>query len=156
MARKPLITKDSLERGIVTVAQEGNEDTKRLTELVNSYAVLNLELKEKKKIADEQNAEIKELMRKLNITEFEGDDFTANYSERKKEYFDETPMIEWMKRRKVAHWTIKTKEYIDTNELEDAIYQGKIDDIDLDFIKNNFKKVDKTPTLTISKRKEKK
>lgn len=151
MSRKPFVTAEALGLGVATAAERG-KDENRLTELVNSYAELNLDIKEKKKLADEQNAEIKELMRKLDITSFDGDEYTAVYSVRKKESFDEQPMIEWMKQKKVAPWVIKTKEYIDMDELENAIYGGRIDVSELDHM-NTFKKIDETPALTIKKKK---
>lgn len=159
MGRTAFISKENISTGVIDITQKESDieaKKKRLTELVNEYAELDSLIKEKTKIAKEQNAEIKELMKDLDITSFDGDDYTAIYSIRKKEYFDEEPMMEWMKRRRVAQWSIKTREYIDMKIFEDALYQGKISEMNLDYIKSNFKKCDETVALSMKKRKEKK
>ena len=69
-----------------------------------------------------------------------------------KKSFNEAPMIAWMKSENVALDSIRTKEYIDSDILEEAIYNGKIEAGNLVKMKE-FEVVKKTPTLRINKKK---
>lgn len=97
-----------------------------LTKLVESY----IENKESeayyKDLASSENTQIKEVMHELNLTEFSTSMGTATISEQTRETFLEDKLIEFLKTNNVANDIVKTKEYIDFDALESAIYNEKI------------------------------
>ena len=104
-----------------------------------------------KKSTEEYNAEIKELMKKLNKDQFETDSgLIAKVSVQKRESFDENKLIAKLKDLK-TEGIIKTKEYVDMNALEDAIYNERLDATEL----TNCRIVKEVITLKVSERKKK-
>lgn len=97
----------------------------KLDELIPSYALNKNELDSYKKLCDKQNAEIKELMSELSESKYETGGFEATRTVQKRENINEEKLLE------IAHHygipeIVKTKEYIDFDELENAIYNHKI------------------------------
>lgn len=104
-----------------------------------------------KKSTEKYNSEIKELMSKLDKDVFETDDgLLAKMSIQQRESFDEDKLIEKLKALN-GHTAIKTKEYVDMDELENLIYNGHLDASQL----SNCKIVKKVITLKVNKRKGK-
>lgn len=102
-----------------------------------------------KKSTDEYNKEIKKLMNELNKTEFETDSgLVAKINIQNRESFNEDKLIEKLKELK-GNTAIKTKEYVDMDELEDLIYNGYIDAAQLSSCKVSKEVV----TLKVSERK---
>lgn len=102
-----------------------------------------------KKSTEEYNAEIKELMKKLNKDQFETDGgLIAKVSVQKRESFDENKLIAKLKDLK-TEGIIKTKEYVDMDELENLIYNGILNASEL----TNCKEVKTVTTLKVSKKK---
>lgn len=97
-----------------------------LAKLIESY-ILN---KENEKIykdnASAENTQIKEIMHSLNINEFSTNMGTAKITEQTKETFIEDALIEFLKTNNIADDIVKTKEYVDFDALESAIYHEKI------------------------------
>lgn len=156
MARKTFVTKETLDDGIVTVSEKVKSDelAAELTTLVNEYANAKEIIDKYDKIAKDRNAKIKELMSKHKLESFDADEYVVDYSVSEKKSFDEDPMMEWMNRRKVVQWAIKTKHFIDTDILYEAIYQGKVSDTDLAKMKD-FEIIKEIPTLRLKRRKKK-
>ena len=96
-----------------------------LSELVPRYYTNNTEMKKYKKLADADNKEIKEVMGLLNLTEYEVGGITAKISVSKRVDLLEDVLMEKIKVLGVEG-IIKTKEYIDMDALEDALYHGRI------------------------------
>ena len=107
-----------------------------------------------KKQCDAGNAKIKELMAEQKITDFEVDGITAKYIIQKKESMDEDKLLILLKERGYEN-VIRTKEYVDMDALEDALYH---DTIDKDTIveMDKCKSVKEVIQLRVSKKKEKK
>ena len=104
-----------------------------------------------KKETDSANKEIKEMLQKLNKTEFETDNgLVAKITTSKRESFDENRLIEKLKVLN-GFTAIKTKEYVDMDELENLIYNGSIDASQLSSCKISKEIV----TLKVSERKSK-
>ena len=78
-------------------------------------------LDELKKEVDEQNSGIKREMEKQNITEYTVDGITAKYIVAKKESFNEAKLLDVLKKHDCTG-VIKTREYVDMDALENALY----------------------------------
>lgn len=94
--------------------------------LIESY----IENKQNEKIykdnASVENTQIKELMKSLNLSEFSTALGTATITEQKSETFIEEALIDFLKKNNVASDIVKTKEYVDFDALESAIYHERI------------------------------
>lgn len=98
----------------------------KLRYLVKDYLINKEREKEFKDAASIQNTQIKVIMSELNIKEFETDNGKVVLSDRKTEDFNEAKLIEFLKARNIAGDIIKTKEYVDFDALESAIYHEAI------------------------------
>lgn len=103
-----------------------NEAQDKLRYLVKDYLINKEREKEYKDAASIQNTQIKVIMSELNIKEFETDNGKVVLSDRKTEDFNEEKLIKFLKERGIENDIIKTKEYIDFDALESAIYHDKI------------------------------
>lgn len=97
-----------------------------LATLVESY----IENKEQesyfKDLATQENVQIKEMMHDMDITECATSLGTATITEQTRETFLEDKLIEFLKTNNVADDIVKTKEYVDFDALESAIYHETI------------------------------
>ena len=124
-----------------------------LERLIPQYAANKVELDSYKKICDRENAQIKSIMRDFAINKYEADGYKASYSVSTRETMNEDKLLE------IAHIygipeIVKTKEYIDFDALEKALYDGKISkEIMLEMDK--AKEVKEVVTLRVSKIKKK-
>lgn len=125
-----------------------------LSILIPSYYDNKQNLDFYKKQCDAENAKIKELMAEQNIKDFEVDGITAKYVIQNKERMDEYKLLTLLKERGYTN-VIKTKEYVDMDLLEDALYH---DTIDKDTIveMDKCKSVKEVVQLRVSKKKVKK
>ena len=130
--------------------------TKKMTdldELIPLYAANKSELDSYKKICDEENTQIKELMKDFVLSNYTAGGYKASYVVQHRESMNEDVLLE------IAHYygipeIVKTKEYIDFDALENAIYNGKISqNIILEMDK--AKEVKEVVTLRLTKVKEK-
>ena len=123
-----------------------------LSVLVESY----IENKENesyyKDLASQENTQIKEIMHSLNINEYSTALGTATITEQSRESFIEDALIDFLKKNNVADDIVKTKEYVDFDALESAIYHEKIS---ADVVKEmaSCKEVKTTTVLRIKKKK---
>lgn len=103
---------------------------KRLDELIPQYAENKSELDSYKKICAKENAEIKSLMKDFALQKYETDDYKVSYSIQKREKINEDILLDVLKNDNsdlfIQLGIIKTKEYIDFDALEKAIYDGHI------------------------------
>lgn len=125
-----------------------------LSTLINAYFTNNSEMKDYKKICDNQNAKIKELMKAESITEKVTDLYTAKVSVETRESFIEEKLIEVLRKYGIVA-PIKTREYVDMEVLENILYNGVlspslIEDLD------KCKDVKEIVKLRVSKNKKKK
>lgn len=124
-----------------------------LTTLVPSYYDNKTNLDYYKKQCDAENAKIKELMKEQGLKDFEVDGIVAKYIIQNKESMNEEKLLTLLK-EKGYETVIRTKEYVDMDLLEDALYHDRID-------KNTVVEMDKCREskeivqLRISKKKEK-
>lgn len=126
----------------------------KLEKLIPQYAQDKLLLDTYKKTCDAENAEIKQLMLEENKSTFEADGYIATRTVSTRETINEEMLLQ------IAHYygiseIVKTKEYIDFEALEDAIYNGKISkDILIEISKAKESK--EVVTLRVTKIKAKK
>ena len=123
----------------------------KLKHLVNDYLVNKEREKEFKDAASIQNTQIKVIMSELDIKEFESDNGKVILSDRKTEDFNEERLIKFLKERGLESDIIKTKEYVDFDALESAIYHDKISGDNLKDM-NSCKDVKVTQVLRINKK----
>ena len=99
---------------------------KKLNALIDNYGIKKEELDLLKKDTDKLNTEIKQLMKENELTDYSTKNYKAIYEIRKSESLDEDQVIEILKANGVKN-VVKTKEYVDEDALEQAIYNGKLD-----------------------------
>lgn len=135
------------------MAREVVADT--LDELIPRYAENKSLLDDYKKICDEENKQIKDMMEEGS---YEANGYKATKSVQHRETMNEDKLLDIMRNHKDLAEVcelIKTKDYIDMDALESAIYKGKIsNDILMEIDK--CREVKEVVTLRISKVKEKK
>lgn len=124
-----------------------------LEQLIDAYALNKNELDSYKKICDAENAEIKALMTELELDKASTEDYTATLSIQHRETMDEDKLLEVLRNAGYADIVIRTKEYVDMDLLESAIYHDMIDKETL-FAMQRCKEVKEVQTLKISKRKK--
>lgn len=130
----------------------------QLTDLVNSYAKNKDILKQYKDQTDKENADIKTAMKQLIAADKDGkrsystDNYVATFSEIDKSVMNEDKLITWLKKNKLGKGIIKKKEYVDSNALESAIYNGLITQEQL-IEMESCKDISTQERLTISKNK---
>jgi ribosomal protein S8E len=125
-----------------------------LEELIPSYGQNNTELNSYKKICADENAKIKELMKEAKIEEKTVDGWVASVRVKRTESFNENKLLDIAKSLGLTD-IIKTKEYVDTDVMEELIYNGTITQEMLLEI-SKAQEVKETPTLYIKREKKKK
>lgn len=125
-----------------------------LERLIPQYIANKTELDSYQKICDKEKAKIKSIMKDFSLLRYEVGGYKALYTISKRESMNEEMLLA------IAHEhglndIIKTKEYIDYDALEKALYDGKIsDDVVLEMDK--AKEVKEIVTLRVIPIKEKK
>ena len=97
-----------------------------LKALIESYIVNKQNEADFKKAASAENTQIKALMTENKLTEYATDLGTAKLVEKHHKDFDEDKLIEFLKSNNVADGIVKTKEYVDMDALESAMYHETI------------------------------
>lgn len=120
MAKKLVNTEVKTEK----VAKKVKPETK-LKKLIPSYKENKSLLDKIKKVADQENLEIKEIMIEAGIEEFAVGDIKASCGKTEKMSFIQDSLIEKIKELKVEG-IIKLVETVDYEALENAIYNEKI------------------------------
>ena len=124
-----------------------------LDALIPQYAENKSEMDSYKKICDKENAQIKSIMKDFVVDKYEAGGYRASYSVSTRETMNEEMLLEIAHNHGIPE-IVKTKEYIDFDILEKAIYDGKIsEEILLEMDK--AKEVKEVVTLRVTKIKEK-
>lgn len=97
----------------------------QLNELIPKYSMNKTELDSYKKICDRDNAIIKELMKEEDIQLYNCGTHTAKMSVQTRQSMDENKLLETIKSLNRPD-LIRTKEYVDMDLLEKAIYNEEI------------------------------
>lgn len=100
--------------------------------LIISYANTKEEADAIKKVVDRYNKDIKEEFKNRDITEFVAGDVRASVTYSPREDFNELQAIEILKKElakdpSVLQQVVRTKEYIDQDAFETAVYNRQID-----------------------------
>ena len=122
-----------------------------LNDYIEEFYLVKSEADKYKKLADEDNKKIKELMQNKDLTEFETENgLQAKIIIQKRENFDEDKLIQKLcELGPDAMEAIKTKQYVDMDILEDLIYNNYVNAAELTDCKN----VKKVITLKVNKNK---
>ena len=123
-----------------------------LDKLIASYILNKGEFDSLKKITERDNGRIKDMMLELNLTERQVGDKIVKRIVQERESLNEERLLELVKKwpQEIQSRIIKTREYADTDCLEDAIYSGSIPSdylIDMD----TCREVKEVVTLRVSK-----
>ena len=97
----------------------------KLDDLIPLYYEHNELVKKHKKVADKANKEIKKIMAEQGITEFATNGLIATVSVSERVDLMEDVLMEKIKELGIKG-IIKTREYIDMDALETALYNGLI------------------------------
>lgn len=126
----------------------------KLDELIPQYASNKSEMESYKKICDRENAQIKSIMRDMDLSSYEAGGYKATYTVSERESMNEEMLLEIAHKYDIPE-IVKTKEYIDYDALENAIYNEQISqDVLLEM--NKAKESKEVVTLRVSKIKKKK
>lgn len=129
-------------------------EVRQLSDLIPSYYQNKSELDSYKKIVDNENELIKSQMQELSTKNYTVNGLTAKISTQRRESFNEEKLLNVLKSINIDG-IVKTKEYVDMDALEDAIYSNKIPKDDLLRL-NACKDVKEVQILKVTKEKENK
>ena len=103
-------------------------DLKDLKQCIERYGVNKEELDTYKMICDTESKKIKAIMTEDKLKEFDSDNYTAKVTTVDKSYTDEAKLLQVIHSFNIPDslGIIKTREYIDEDALESAIYNGEI------------------------------
>ena len=129
---------------------------KNLEELIPEYGKKNTECNALKKEVAALNSDIKAAITesKQENTDIEVDGWKCSLSVTTEESLDEEKVIELLKKHNITS-VIKTKEYLDSDELEKLIYSGGVAKKVLAEINSKCKITKTKETLRCTKTKEK-
>jgi len=113
-------------KAVNTTEMVSENNSNNLGEIIESYIYNKKQENHFKSLASSENTQIKSIMEEMNISKFETNSGSAIISERKTETFIEDKLIEFLKSNGVADRIVKTKEYVDFDALESAIYHETI------------------------------
>lgn len=129
-----------------------SEDKVSLSELIDRYGLNKAELDSYKELCDRDNKEIKAQMAELDVAEYESESYIATVTESERVTVDEDAMLELLSQSGYRNLCIRTKEYVDADLLEKAIYRGDIDKETLVGL-DKCKKVAHIKTLKLKRKK---
>lgn len=139
------------------------EETRDLTldELIPQYALNKAEADAYKKLCDRDNAKIKDIMLSAKEKKHEAGDYVATVTVSERESMNEEMLLSLFTSVpsfaaiNSMYGIVKTKEYIDFEALENALYKDALSDDMLEDI-GRAKEVKEVVTLKVTKRKGKK
>lgn len=106
----------------------------RLKEIGVEYKNNKKEEKRYKDLASSQNNEIKDILEKLNINNFEDENFKVSITKIDKSSLDETLVLKYLKEHGLEKY-IRTKEYFEPDDLVIASNNGDLNIEDLSSFK---------------------
>lgn len=103
---------------------------KELNDLIDKYGFNKCELDSYKAICDESNKQIKDMMAEANLKNYNTDRYKVTYIVSERTSMNEAKLIGVIHSNNIPNslGIIKTREYIDEDALESAIYNGEISD----------------------------
>ena len=103
---------------------------KELNDLIDKYGFNKGEYESYKAICDESNRQIKARMAEANLKNYNTDRYKVNYIVSERTSMNEAKLIGVIHSNNIPNslGIIKTREYIDEDALESAIYNGEISD----------------------------
>lgn len=120
--------------------------------LIPQYASNKAEMDSYKKLCDKDNAKIKSIMKNFVVDKYETKDYKASYIVSHRETINEEMLLEIAHSHGISE-IIKTKEYIDFDALENALYNDRIPkDVVLEMDK--AKEVKQVISLRVDKKKK--
>ena len=120
--------------------------------LIPQYASNKAEMDSYKKLCDKDNAKIKSIMKNFVVDKYETKDYKAAYIVSHRETINEEMLLEIAHNHGISE-IIKTKEYIDFDALENALYNDRIPkDVVLEMDK--AKEVKQVISLRVDKKKK--
>ena len=96
-----------------------------LGKLLREYQKSDSMVKSLKEEMDVKNKQIKDLMKELGYKSFSTKDVKGTVSYSQRETLNEALMIPFLKGKEIEG-VIKTKEYVDLVQLENAVYNGVV------------------------------
>lgn len=97
----------------------------KLEEEINQYGELKSAADSYKKQAEAENAVIKKYMLENNLTSAKSDSYSVSCKTITSQSFNDEKLLEKLKSLK-TEGIVKTREYVDMEALEGAIYNGKL------------------------------
>ncbi len=120
-------------RRLVKTEENTLTPMQKLVELVPVFARAKATADEYKKTADEQNKKIKSIIKEIadESQTLEVAGYKVDFQKQERTSMDEVMLMEVFKKHKKIQFAkdmgiIKTKEYIDFDALENALYNGRI------------------------------
>ena len=103
---------------------------KELNDLIDKYGFNKGEYESYKAICDEGNKQIKEMMAEAGLKNYNTDRYKVTYIVSERTSMNEAKLIGVIHSNNIPNslGIIKTREYIDEDALESAIYNGEISD----------------------------
>lgn len=109
------------------VAPTLEELKEELVRLIPVYGENKQDMDVFKKKCDDQNKQIKLLCKELSVDKMEVDDWQLTYAVQDRSTFDEDKLLDIIREDEMlAKLLVRTKEYVDTQALEDEIYKNNI------------------------------
>ena len=131
-------------------------ELEKLDSLIPQYAENKAVADRYKKLCDADNTEIKAIMENFALPRYTAGDYTATRSVSERTSFNEEMLLDIVRAFDTADLgIIKTKEYIDFDALEAAIYNDKLERDALLSIQR-AKETKFVTTLRVSKKRKKK
>ena len=125
-----------------------------LEELINAYRNNKQEVDDLKKVVDRQNKEIKDIMLEEDLKEFTTyNNYTAKIIVTEKDTMNEELLLSRLQVVKDKYPNlIKTREYVDLDELENLVYNNLLDENTIEKV-NSCITTKEVVQLRISKKK---
>lgn len=144
MARKKIIIDENT---TTTSNTSQTQPTQNISTAVDDYIENKERADQYGAVAKKLNTTIKDYLKLNNLTECSGYTGSVYTTVRKSESFDEDGLLKYLKDSGKDSGVVKTKEYIDYEALESAIYKGDIEAKDL----NPYRIIKETVALNIKK-----
>lgn len=122
-----------------------------LTELIDKYGLNKTEKDAYDKLVKDDGDAIKAMMAKAELKKYSANNFTASYVVQDRSSFDEAKILSLLHAFNIPDslGIIKTKEYIDEDALESAIYNNELPEDVINGI-NDCKIIKNVATLRVS------
>lgn len=134
----------------------------KLEDLIVAFAQNKSEMDDLKKVCDDENKQIKKLMKESDLTEMTVGSWIAKYSIQKRDTINEDALLYLFSQAELRDelsarelGIIKSRDYVDMDALENAIYNGHVSN-DLLLEMDKCKDIKEIEVLKVSRIKNKK